>query len=284
MTTDSSAQKGRVPAWATAAFKQMLDQTERLEDVVHLAMRGIGIVQKAHEAVELLALIDGDVTSTDAEERLDRAKRESDLAEREVADGFPVLHSQAVVTLWALLEACVRRLVADWLTNEPTSLQNTPFDKVKVRLAEYERLEKAERMLYVADALEREVAASLQTGVGRFESLLEALRLSGDVPDLLRRELYELSQVRNAIVHRGGSVDRRLAEACPWLSLTPGELVLISHKMFGKYAGAVHAYLILLICRVAERFGVDVSHNRAAVITKYGSAHGLLASGPQETQ
>lgn len=194
------------------------------------------------------------------------------MATREVADGFPVLHAQAVVTLWALLEACVRRLFADWLTNEPTSLQNPMFDKVKVRLAEYERLEGAERMFYVADALERELAAGLQIGVTRFESLLEALTLSGEVPDLLRRDLYELSQIRNAIVHRGGSVDRRLAQACPWLALKPGNDLHISHEMFGRYYNAVHAYLILLICRVGERFGAEVTHDRAKIFSRYPSS------------
>lgn len=71
----------------------------------------------------------------------------------------------------------------------------------------------------------------------------------------VRKSLFELSQIRNVIVHKGGKADRRLVEGCGWLGLQRGATVHVSGAMFARYRLAAYWYLIELRGRVDERFG-----------------------------
>lgn len=253
--------------WATASFRQTLEQFERLSQTLHLAMRGIAFARNSHRIAELLHRIDGE--PDDGARGLKRAQEEADLATREVEEGFPILHAQATVTLWAYLEASVRQVVADWIHNEPSCLRHAQFEKVRVRLAEYERLDPSEKPLFIVEALEREFAVGLQNGVTRFEALLAPVMLAGDVPGDLGRRIFELGQVRNVIVHRAGMADKRFCEACPWMRAEIGKALIVSHPDYAKYNRAVHDYFMLIICRVGERLGVDATIERSAVFDRY---------------
>jgi hypothetical protein len=58
---------------------------------------------------------------SEREKDLLQAKGVAAIATREVKEGFPVLHAQAVVTLWAYLESFVRQVAADWILNHHSS-------------------------------------------------------------------------------------------------------------------------------------------------------------------
>ena len=49
----------------------------------------------------------------------------------------------------------------------------------------------------------------------------------------------------------------------PWLKLTSGDDVIVTHRMFIRYMEAVHIYVTELICRAAEMDGVDMSESRS---------------------
>jgi hypothetical protein len=91
--------------------------------------------------------------------------------------------------------------------------------------------------------------------VNRFESLLETFELHGQVPEQCKKKLFELSQVRHVVIHRRGKVDRKLADACPWLQLKRGDQIKISPKMWTEYNVAVADYVLELIQRVRVSFG-----------------------------
>jgi hypothetical protein len=250
----------------------MAEQSERLAQTVHLAMKGISFAQNAQRVAELLNRIDDNDAEEDGRVRLQRAQAETALAGREVSQGFPVLHAQAVVTQWAYLEACVRRLLADWVQNEPSCLGGDAFQKVRVRLADYERLDGIDKAFFVVDAFERENGAGLQNGVDRFETLLSAVGLNADVPAALKRLIFELGQVRNVILHRGGVVDRKFSDACPWLGVKVDDQLQVTHTKYAEYGRAVQDYFTLLICRVGDRFGVEVHDERSAILARYTRA------------
>ena len=249
------------PQWALAPFRRFLDQTERLGQIIHLSQTGISMLQGVPRAVEVLANVRGGSDSDEVRSRLERATREAELAKRELATDFPLVHAQAVVTIWSYLEALSRTFVSEWLRNQPGALSVDEVARIKIKFAEYERLTQEERYLYLFDLLEQELASNLRVGVTRFEVLLAPFGLSGPVPDHLSRPIFELGQVRNAIVHRGISVDRRLVVACPWLNLKPGDPISVSGSMLWSYFNAVHEYVTVLIKRVGAYFGVDMEEN-----------------------
>ena len=106
---------------------------------------------------------------------IDRAKQEASLAEIEVLNDFPLLHGQAVVTLWSYLESLSRSFITAWLRNQPDALFSTLISKLKVRLGEYEALSADEKTSYIFDLLEQDLGTNLRSGVTRSK---HCLRLS----------------------------------------------------------------------------------------------------------
>src|SRR5688572_28403932 len=121
-------------------------------------------------------------------------------------------NAQSAVSLWGSLELLIRDLWLDGFRTNQTCSKKRPLRSLRITLGVYEGVAPEDRANYLLDILEREVAAVLKPGVGRFEVLLESFGLSGAVPESVRRCLFELSQVRNVLVHRRG---RRRTPAGP---------------------------------------------------------------------
>jgi hypothetical protein len=249
------------PGWRKRPFEQFLEFAKQVTDVVHLSMHGIATLRGAPQLVRALVRLDAVSGSAPSRTKnhkaqVKKAEAEAALARREVEQDFPLLHGQAVVALWSALESLARNIVTTWLTNAPETISNERVRRLRVPFFEYEDLPKRERIPYIVELLEREVEAPLKLGVGRFEELLDIVGLAGSVEERVRHDLFEMGQVRNAIVHRGGVADRRLVEACPWLSLKPGDHVHVSHEQFAKYVQAMQGYVLECIQRALVQAGV----------------------------
>jgi hypothetical protein len=257
------------PKWATQAFRRFVDESMRLVRLVRLAVRGIGILRAMPDVIEAIAEAEDKHGEPDTKAKLALAREEAELADTEVSQQFPLLHGLGTVALWSLLEAAVLEFVSEWFKNQPDALQTEPVSKLRVRVGEYELLKGDERFAYLAAQLDRETGAGIRNGTERFESLLRPLGLNGPIPKGLAKDIFELGQVRNGLVHRGGRVDRKLSESCPWLNLNPNDELKVSQAMFERYSEAAMQYVLLLICRVGERFAVDMNTHRQKVFTKY---------------
>jgi hypothetical protein len=257
------------PKWATQAFRRFVEESVRLVRLVSLAVRGIGVLRAMPQVIEAIAEAKDKHGEPGTKAKLALAREEAELADKEVNQQFPLLYGLGTVALWSLLEAAVLEFVTEWLKNQPKALQTEPMSKPRVRVGEYELLMGDERFAYLAAQLDREIGAGIRNGTERFESLLRPLGLNGSVPKHLAKDIFELGQVRNGLVHRGGRVDRKLSESCPWLDLRQNDELKVSKAMFERYSEAAMQYVVLLICRVGERFGVDMTKTRQPVFTKY---------------
>lgn len=247
-----------VPEWAKRPFEQCVDFIEKLNHLVHLSLHGISTLRAMPQAIRVLADIDtvhGPSRAT-ASRRLKRAELEASLAEKEVAEDFPILHAQGVVALWGALESLSRNVLAAWLAYSPESLSADKLGKFKIPYAEYLRVPADERPQFIAELLEREVEAPLKHGISRFEELLDYVGLGGPIEESVRKDLFEMGHVRNVIVHRGGIADRKLLASCPWLTVKVGEPLKVGHAQFGHYMNAAQTYVLECIQRTRVRFGV----------------------------
>ena len=239
------------------AFEEFIEDVAELATVLHLSMNGIAMLESRHaisKAVQPFLEIEDEEQET---ERLAEAERESELARTEVENGFPVLHRQATVSLWSHLENLIRSFLAHWLTRRPSAWKADVVRKLRVRVGEYHSLKPFERSMWIVDLLDKELAGPLRSGVNRFEAILTPFGLSGPVDETCRRTIYELSQVRNAIVHRRARADRTLVNACPWLDLKVGSEIVVSHRAWRGYQEAVLQYVHELIFRVRDVYGIE---------------------------
>lgn len=255
--TAIGAKPQKLPKWITDHFTDALNSLELHMQIVELSARGISVLRGMPKIVEVLATVDGK-NDEDALKKLERAKREAELASAEVAKNFPVLHGFAVVALWSWMEHFVKGFVALWVMHRRDALAVPAIQKLRVRLGEYLQLQKAEQAQLLVELLEQELASPLKRGVTRFESLLEPFGLSFPLPDGCGKTLFELQQLRNAIAHRNARADRKLRSDCPWLKLKSNEPVHVSHSMLNNYSEVCAQFLLELLYHVGDIYKFDL--------------------------
>ena len=224
-----------------AIFLSRREEILRLVDVSSFALRSMSGASRLSEVLRHSA------------EKVERIREIETLALREVDSDFPLLHNAATVLLWGALEASFRDFLVRWLVRHSIALQVPDLRNVRVKVAEYEGLKGEDRMRYLVGILERELAASLRPGVGRFDCLLKPFGISPKIADDERRDLNEMAAIRN--VHRASIADGRLLELCPWLGLEEGQVVNVSRASLTRYLGSASQYAAEIIVSAREVSG-----------------------------
>jgi hypothetical protein len=158
--------------------------------------------------------------SAEAEEeiRMQRralAKERADLAQREVSNGFPVLHSQQVVSIWSSIECFVEDMLVAWLANDPEAMKSERVRKIKIPLTDFDRMSESERKYFLVSELQRDPEFARKNEIEKFESLLALAGLFGNIDAAVKRDLIELGHTRNVLLHRRGIADAKFVQACP---------------------------------------------------------------------
>lgn len=206
-------------------------------------------------------LLDGSVITGQAQNGVttdffrDDVNRLAEFAKGEVERDTPYLNSLAVVKIWSILENVVDGIVGFRLL-DPATYEAKKLAKVKILLTDLAAFrDKEYESEYLVESLKREINAPLQLGIGRFEHLLEAVRLGGAPHDGVRFVLLELSQIRHAIVHRNGMADAKLLEQCTWLRHRRGDKIEVRGNQLEVYYRACCAYILELFRRLCAECG-----------------------------
>ena len=247
----------KVPKWATKHFRSFLEYQKELGQILDLSIRGISMIRGVPSIFKAISKAEPEDEKYSSIDAIEQAKELAEMAQREVDKEFPLLHSQALVTLWGSLESLIEMFLADWIVHKTGAMQAESVQKLRVRLGEYELLSHDERGYYIVNLLKQELGSPLKQGSNRFESLLKLVGLSGRIEDDVQKTLFEMNHLRNVFVHRRGIADKRLIEACPWLGYEVGDHVFLKHEDFLRYMEISAKYILELICRVSEHFGLD---------------------------
>ncbi len=266
---DKAKEAKGLPGWIQNPFDGFLDDREEFMEILHVSMVAIERLQGMPQLVEAIISArqvlrevreageeEGNDDTPDDSFHRERAQHEAGVATREVKSGFPLLHKHAVIVLWTSLDVLIRSVVRAWLKNRKGAVETDEVRSVQIGLAEFEELNEEERYAYLVDSLAENVKGSRKRGTTRFESLLGVIGLGGPIDERVRRDIFELQQLRNVLLHRNGVADRRFARDCPWLGLRAGDDVLITHPRFVELNDAVGAYVLEIIQRVRVEFGL----------------------------
>ena len=271
MPNEGLAARPNAEAWEqlTKPFSTFLDHAEEAGRALEASTRGISVLVGMPRVMEALQAVKEPPDAgekDDAPERLRHARELADFAKGQVDKGFPLLYGQALVSLWGELEALVEDFLVVWFQNTPDALRIEQVARLKVPLAQFETLDAEERIRLLVHELEDNLRATFRAGVVRFEALLSVIGMSGDVDPQVKRDLYEMNHVRNVIVHKASTADRRFAEACPWLGVKPGTPLKVTAADWVRYSGAVHSYNLNLINRLRVACGKKpyVTNEKAA--------------------
>ena len=235
-------------------FIRALEQHEELHRLLHLSMQGIATLRGVPGAVEVLAKLKPE-DGLNLGKRLAGAKKQADFAETEVDRGFPTLHAQTLLSLWAIVERLIRELLAVIIENDPDALEIEAIRKLRVRVGELLAYEGYERAYFLVGLLDREVSGPLRHGINRFEDVLASFALSDAVEEDMSRTFFEMQQLRNLHAHRLGYADRTFVDRCPWLDPAEDGYVQVTHEMLETYFEAVAWYTLEIMCRVGQRYG-----------------------------
>ena len=184
-----------------------------------------------------------------SQKHLHERSRIEEYARSQKENNFPYLYELAVVRIWSILEACCEDLAIETISMDESIRNSDTLRKLKGPLLEFSELSSTEQARVLLQELRRDVKAPLQRGIGRFEIVLDAVGRGGPVDEIVRKVLFELSEIRNAIVHNNAKVDQRLAQNCSWLKAKIGQPISLSHDDFNRYVTAVHWYIVELSVR-----------------------------------
>lgn len=255
MGRSAKARAKRAPIWFTDYFEAALDHSERLQNVVELSGRGINSMALLSDLLRMLERLEGEKRQ---EGELEGVEKMAEIARAEIDRKFSTLFGFGVLAYWSWLETLVVDFMVLWITKKPSAVQNLKAVRLKVDLTEYVRLKGRDRARFIVDCIDRELRGPSRIGMGRFETLLEAIGLRVSLNDELRRDLYEFQQVRNCLAHHFGVADKKLIAACPWLKANVGQPLAVSRSDFVRYGNAATTLLLQLLCESASALGCDV--------------------------
>lgn len=187
-------------------------------------------------------------------ERRDRLKKLEEYTTFQSQNGFPHLYGLATVRLWTILEVFVQDLLVWIISNVPEVRDFPIINKLKGPLLEFASASQQKQSEYILDLLYNELSASLRRGVGKFEHVLNAIELGGSIDERVKKNIFELSEIRNIVAHRNGIADERFVTNCPWQNVNAGEPIPIYPPQFTNYCMSASWYIVEISRRHLVRY------------------------------
>lgn len=247
----------RPPASVLAA----VDEATRLNEFVSAVALGFALVDQVPVGIsKLIAAYPQLEASSPVRELQQVIQPINDHVRKETEGGHSFLLALATTRLVSILETAVNEAVVASLSFAAI-LERSEIRRLKGPLVEFLSVSESERGEYLADLLTQDLRANLKGGVGKYEVILDAVGLGGELHPVARRELLEMVEVRNIIIHKGGRADSRFVARCPWLPFPVGGVIQVRLTMFNGYRVAVGYYLLQIVKRWAARDGLAIELN-----------------------
>jgi hypothetical protein len=176
-------------------------------------------------------------------------------------DQSSYLHGLCAVRLWTTLEAGVNDLVLSLMNLDDRWKLLAVFQKIKVPAGEFVAMSPRDQMKHLMDTYMTAHGVRQKAGVGRFEDILNPVGLGGPVDNYVAKAILELGEVRHVLVHRGGFVDAKFEDRCPWVPKYGAGVLRVTPGFFLVYFFAVMTYMAELMARLQQNGWLEGSQN-----------------------
>lgn len=253
--------------WLRRAFRQYVSYVRDTHELVVLASLGISRMQGETRLVE--ALVNYDMVVSGVEERSEEqnrqiaeAKERAAFAKRENDEGFPLLCAHSLVGLWGAFEAAIEDFLPAWLVADPAKLTDADTLRLRVSARDMLALSEHDRVRLVLTELTHSQSAESRMGISRFEGMLGQVGLSAGVSETLKRQIFEMQQVRHLWAHRGGRPDEAFRSRCPWMHPDSRGKIRVDMKRLDGYGAATVQYAIDIENRALRQYGFENRQGR----------------------
>jgi hypothetical protein len=228
-------------------------EIKELNQLLDLSLRGMSIGSKFRPFLEGAYEDSSDKTDVRVKELYTKimAKLSSDeeMYEIQKSENFTKTIEMYIVYLWSKIDNIVEDVLVDYIILDESLLSFEKIADIKLPLS-FILLDDRGKRNYLVAEVKRKLNSPLKQGVGKFESLLEAFGLGGDIPKKLKDKIYELSNIRNVIVHSNSFADERLIANCPHLEYNLGDRLALNIKDFHAYSRAIIGYVLIIATRL----------------------------------
>jgi hypothetical protein len=175
------------------------------------------------------------------QQMIDLCGQDIPFAKKEQDSGFATIFSHSAVTTWGAIETTIEHILvnhlsrvdgADRLVRESApnlrdrTLRFTTVREVRTAIRQWE------------GALPTELSSAVDRAIHMLKAFSIELALGAD--DV--RNLSELAEIRNVLLHQAGSADQRFVDKCPWYRAKVGDKLCVTYEMMQRYFDAAGAF------------------------------------------
>lgn len=158
-------------------------------------------------------------------------------------------HGLYLIGAWGAFEAFFDDFFVAALESDPDALDQEFMTELKVKYSDKTDASGIYRAL--SNKVDRD------PGTKRFEQLLKAINLNGDVPEEISIAVSEAQQIRHLWAHRAGISDERFIKKAESLDFEVGTQVGIDNKEARTYVVAIFLYGSIVFNRWRVKLGLD---------------------------
>lgn len=250
--TRNDPRLGRGRGAMVADFWDAMEEAERTR---MLGVLGLHELTKTLEREER----EQDITREDADldpnvvNRLQAYWERAESASTEIANGYPHLNAQALVSMNSALDALVEEWAPAMQAIRVKMIRDALIARAEQQVPEAVDQLTDEVRERLGEAVESQIAKNLPalkplkgSGIKRYEPRLRQVGLGAPddrpIPTDFDQALTELGALRDVITHRAGRVDARALAQAPTLRYKDGDLVRINRDEYRTYSAAVRCF------------------------------------------
>jgi len=159
-------------------------------------------------------------------------------AKQEMLKDFQTVRSHHIVSIWAATETAIEQLLVNHITTvgqAPSLIQSTA-PKIRIDSLKRSNSREARKTLRLWES-----HLPQDSSVERALTMLSTFGIAPLLPSPDIQRLTEMSEIRNVIMHNGGSLDDTFLKKCPWIDQNPGTKFVISSAMMESYFNSTQA-------------------------------------------